>query len=170
MRSPGKQQYYDPFIEEQEEVQLQLRGIAVSEPGTYILFEDFIDAIRTFAFSAADSKRQQAIYELINWLESTFIGDELYEDEDSLTVGKILHTVDAERVELYPDTDRKWHGRIIDKNGNILGQVNDGDFNRDWVEKDIKNKYPDLEIVQLESEDEDSTWTIMGPSKRLWKK
>lgn len=171
MRSPGKQQYYDPFVEEirePEEVQVQLRGIAVGSPGTYILFEDFLDAIRAFAFAAEDSKKQQTIYELITWLESTFIGGEILPEED-LETGKVLSTIgDAKRIELYPDADNKWHARLVDNNGLVIGEVNKGSFDRTWVEEDAALKYPKLEIVQLESEDEDSTWTHKGPSKRLW--
>lgn len=179
MRSPGKQQYYDPFVEtakEQEEVQLQLRGIGVAEPGTYILFDDILETIRVYAFSAEDSKKQQTIYELINWLESIILSGEVLEEdfEESISEiksgrGVIVSTIDeAERIELYPDADSKWHARLIDKNGLIIGRVNDGSFDRDWVETDAAKKYPKLEIVQLESEEEDSTWTHKGPSKRLW--
>ena len=182
MRNPGKHQYYDPFVEGEnvEEVQLQIRGIAVGEPGLYILFEDFLSAIGSYAFAADDPNKQRTIYELISWLEQTFIpgeeGNRANEGYDDVVVlqnqdgrGKIVSTIDdATRVELYPDADRKWHARLVDKNGLVIGRVNNGSFDRNWVEKDVAEKYPDLEIVQLESEDEDSTWTHKGPSKRLW--
>lgn len=182
MRSPGRQQYYDPFVEGEasEEVQLQIRGIAVGEPGVYILFEDFIETIRSYAFMADDPRKQQAVYELISWLEETLLqepkrdsSEEGYDDvvvlQNQQGRGKIISTIDdAERIELYPDADRKWQARLIDKNGLIIGKVNDGSFDRSFVEKDAAYKYPDLEIVQVESEDEDSTWTKKGPSKRLW--
>lgn len=165
MRNPGRQQYYDPIVEEptQEAVpQLQMRGIAVSEPGVYILLDDFIDAIRSYAFGADDPKKQQAIYELIGWFEETDTLSAITE-EDPLQIAE-----DADKIELYPDADGKWHSRLIDSNGNVMGQINDGSFDRNWVEQDTFEKYPDLEVIQLESENEDSTWKHMGPSKRLW--
>lgn len=171
MRSPGKQQYYDPFIEgEDEEAQIQLRALAVAEPGTYILFEDMLDAIRSFALTVDTFKKQQGIHELIMWLEGT--GGAFYEEEEEeeKVPLKIFKTKnDPERIELYPDSDRKWHARLIDHDGNVIGEANKGSFDREWVEKDAASQYPDLTIYQMESEDEDSTWKGKGLSPRLWK-
>ena len=173
MRSPGKHQYYDPIIEgQEEEAQIQLRAIAVQEPGTYILFEDIIEAIGSFALTVDTFKKQQGIHELISWLEGT--GGNFYaedEEEPNKPVGRIFKTrADAERIELYPDGDRKWHARLVDHDGNDIGEANGGSFDREWVEKDAAEQYPDLIIHQMESEDEDSTWMGKGPSPRLWKK
>jgi len=170
MRSPGRQQYYDPFIEGEEtevETQLQLRAIAVQEPGTYILFEDMLDAIRSFAFSVDTFAKQQGIHELIMWLEGTgaIFAEDMPEEQM-----KGIKVDNAERIELYPDANKKWHARLIGINGEILGKVNDGSFDRDWVEQDIALKYPNIEIWQMEAEDEDSTWKGKGPSPRLWQR
>jgi len=173
MRSPGKQQYYDPFIEgEDVEAQVQLRAIGVQEPGTYILFEDMLDAIRSFALTVDSFKKQQGVHELISWLEGTgsafFEGEE---EEPEKPLGRIFKTkADAERIELFPDSDRKWHARLIDHDGNIIGEANNGSFDQQWVEKDAAEQYPDLIIHQMESEEEDSTWMGKGPSPRIWKK
>ena len=176
MRSPGKQQYYDPFVEgEDAEAQVQLRAIGVQEPGTYILFEDMLDAIRSFALSVDTFKKQQGIHELIQWLEGTASG---FGDEESFNVdevakpqGRIFKTkADPERIELYPDADRKWHARLIDHDGQIIGEVNNGSFDQQWVEKDAAEQYPELIIHQMETEDEDSTWMGKGPSPRIWQK
>ena len=170
MRNPGRQQYYDPFIEG-EETQVQLRAIGVQEPGTYILFEDIMDAIRSFALSVDSFKKQQGVHELIMWLEGTSSG---FTTEDQVQKNVIFPPekleIDAERIELYPDADRKWHARLIDYSGQIIGSVNDGSYDRTWVEEDAAEKYPNLVIWQMEAEDEDSTWTKKGPSSRLWNK
>ncbi len=171
MRSPGKQQYYDPFIEgeNQEEAQVQLRAVAVSEPGTYILFEDMLDAIRSFALSVDTFKKQQGIHELIEWLEGT--GAAFYEEEgedQAVPVKRFKTRVDAERIELFPDGDRKWHARLIDHDGQVIGEANGGSFDREWVEQDAAAQYPDLIIYQMETENDDSTWQGKGPSPRLW--
>lgn len=174
MRNPGKQQYYDPFIEgEDTEGQVQLRAIAAPEPGTYILFEDILEAIGSFALTVDSFKKQQAIHELIMWLEGSggeFVSDEEAPDQPQKFVKKFKTKDDPERLELYPDSDRKWHVRAIDHDGNIIGEINAGSFDREWVEKDAAEQYPDLIIHQMESEDEDSTWDHKGPSKRLWQK
>ena len=172
MRSPGRQQYYDPFVEGQDaETQVQLRAIGVQEPGTYILFEDMLAAIESFALSVDSFSKQRGIHELLTWLEGS--GGQFFEEEEAeeKPVGRIFKTkADPERIELYPDADRKWHARLIDHDGNIIGEVNNGDFNQQFVEKDAAEKYPDLIIHQMESEDEDSTWHGKGLSPRLWKK
>jgi hypothetical protein len=173
LRSPGKQQYYDPIIEGEEDAQVQLRAIAAPEPGTYILFEDMLDAIRSFALSVDTFKKQQGIHELLQWLEAT--GDAFYEGveeegQEAVPVKRFKTRADAERIELYPDGDRKWHARLVDHDGNDIGEANGGSFDRDWVEKDASAQYPDLIIHQMEGEDEDSNWTGKGPSPRLWGK
>ena len=173
MKNPGRQDYYDPMIEGETEAQVQLRAIGVQEPGTYILFEDFMDAIRSFALSVDNFKKQQGVHELIMWLEGTASefgkNEETFDvDNFSKAVLKDKLEVDAERIELYPDADKKWHARTIDSNGHIIGDINDGSFDREWVEKDAAMQYPDLIIHQMESEDEDSTWNRKGPSPRIW--
>jgi hypothetical protein len=175
MKNPGRQQYYDPYIEGEEETieaQVQLRAIGVQEPGTYILFEDIMDAIRSFALSVDSFKKQQGVHELIMWLEGTGAG---FAEEEQTQPGRIFPTkesveVEAERIELYPDADKKWHARLIDHNGLIIGSVNGGSFDREWVETDAASQYPNLTIHQMEEESDDSTWTHKGPSKRLWNK
>ena len=63
--------YYDPFIQEPTPEQLpepvELRGVAVEHPGTYILFGDFLEAIRQYA---EQSEVKDQILELVIWLES----------------------------------------------------------------------------------------------------
>ena len=178
MRNPGRQQYYDPYIEGEEEnieAQVQLRAIGVQEPGTYILFEDILDAIRSFALSVDNFKKQQGVHELIMWLEGTGAG--FVEENEQIPQGIVFSTkeslalgADAERIELYPDADKKWHARLIDHSGQIIGDINSGSFDQQWVEKDAAEQYPDLIIHQMESEDEDSTWSYKGPSSRIWNK
>lgn len=174
MRSPGKHQYYDPMIEgEDSEAQVQLRAIAAPEPGMYVLFEDILEAIGSFALTVDSFKKQQAIHELIMWLEGSggeFIETEEPTEETPKFVKKFRTKEDPDRIELYPDADRKWHARLVDLDGNDIGEVNDGSFDREWVEKDASTQYPHLIIHQMEHEDEDSTWTGKGPSPRLWRK
>jgi hypothetical protein len=180
LRNPGKQQYYDPIVQDYaEEDQLQMRAIGVQEPGTYILFEDIVDVIRSFALSVDDSRKRQGLLELIMWLETGSMGlqepdvvkeDDLRASNVSKPVRKFRTKEDPDRIELYPDASRKWHARLVDLEGNVIGPVNDGSFDRNWVEKDAAEKYPELIIHQMESEQDDSTWDHKGPSKRLWDK
>ncbi len=172
MRSPGRQQYYDPIVEGgEEQEQVQLRAIAVQEPGTYILIEDILDAIMFFSVSLDSFQKQQAIHELVAWLEGIGTGFIEETEDEEKPIGRIFKTKDdPERIELYPDGDRKWHARLVDHDGNDIGEANGGSFDRSWVEKDAAERYPDLIIHQMEDEQEDSTWEGKGPSPRLWKK
>jgi len=172
LRSPGKQQYYDPIVEGQDvDAQVQMRAIGVAEPGTYILFEDMLAAIESFALTLDSFAKQRGIHELLDWLEGTGGSFAEETEEPAKPVGRIFRTKDdPAKIELYPDGDRKWHARLVDLEGNDIGEANGGSFDRNWVEEDARQQYPDLEIIQMESEDDDSSWTGKGPSPRLWKK
>jgi len=156
---------------EDVDAQTQLRAIAVAEPGTYILFEDIIAAIGSFALTVDSFTKQRAIHELIMWLEGTGGDFPEQEEEAAAPVGRIFGTKeDPDRIELYPDADRKWHARLIDLDGNIINEIGQGDFNQQYVEQLAAEQYPHLTIHQMEAEDEDSTWQGKGLSPRLWRK
>lgn len=70
---PRRRQYYDPFIQkatqEQEITPVELRGVAVEQTGTYILFEDMLAAIRQYAEMTQSVEIKDAILELVAWFE-----------------------------------------------------------------------------------------------------
>jgi len=82
---------------------------------------------------------------------------------------------DLSRIELVPtglETGdggeiSKWVGRRIGSEGAIL-EVSPGDFDHDRALAQAKELWPGLEVFELRSESEDSTWDGTGPSPRLW--
>lgn len=82
------------------------------------------------------------------------------------------------RVEIFPDSDGKWHARPVDETGKILS-VSEGSFDRDYVERDARARWPERDLYELADVLGDSIWdeqaTTFGfngrrrPSpRRLW--
>lgn len=75
---------------------------------------------------------------------------------------------DQTRIEMYRHSlTEKWEARKIGSNGLIVA---DGvsSHDHDWVQREAERVWPDLMIYMVENEREDSTWTGMGPSPRIW--
>lgn len=72
-----------------------------------------------------------------------------------------------ERVEVYPDEGGVWHARRVDRDGRLVGEPF-SNVNHDGLIAQVQIRYPGLPVYELRDETEDSTWTGMGPSPRLW--
>jgi hypothetical protein len=86
--------------------------------------------------------------------------------------GKVEGARDLSRIELYPeggpdDPAPKWRGRRIFGDGSIM-EVAPGDFDHDRALSQAQQMWPGLDVYELRSEGEDSTWEGHGPSPRLW--
>lgn len=82
-----------------------------------------------------------------------------------------------ERIELFPigqeSTSRlpeqigKWVARHVGADGRVLAESS-GSFQHDAALAEAQQMWPGLEVYELTSEIEDSTWEGVGPSPRLW--
>ena len=100
-----------------------------------------------------------------------------YYDPILQTGAKVEGAPDLSRIELFPigqdSTSRlpeeigKWVGRKVEPDGTITGYT-PGDFDHDRALTQAQQIWPGLEVYELRSEIEDSTWEGTGPSPRLW--
>lgn len=84
---------------------------------------------------------------------------------------------DLSRIELFPigqdSTSRlpeeigKWVARKVESDGTISGYT-PGDFNHEAALAQAQTVWPGLQVFELRSEIEDSTWEGMGPTPRIW--
>lgn len=85
---------------------------------------------------------------------------------------------DLSRIELFPVGQEsegrlmdqpigKWMARKIGNDGRVL-EHSPGDFDHDNALRQAQEMWPGLQIYQLNSELEDSTWNGVGPSPRMW--
>jgi hypothetical protein len=84
---------------------------------------------------------------------------------------------DLARIELFPvgqdstarlpEEHGKWVARKVETDGSISGYTQ-GDFDHDRAQTQAQQIWPGLQVFELRSEIEDSTWEGTGPSPRLW--
>ena len=144
----------------------------IAAPGTYVLMEDVIAAIREYAQSLDDPHSGGIIHELATWLgggehprEAVPLGMEAlgFEPKTTAVAGTDappLHPAEDSdpfdlehvyRVELYPhppdDPKPKWYARSVDNEGNILWTSN-GAFDYEYVHKTATERWPGKPIFQ----------------------
>lgn len=90
----------------------------------------------------------------------------LVEGESDLTRIE-LFPVGQESTSRLPDDHGKWVARRVETDGSISGYT-PGDFNHDAAQAQAEMIWPGLQVFELRSEIEDSTWEGMGPSPRIW--
>jgi hypothetical protein len=163
-----------------------IRGLQVTEAGTYVLMADVVQAIREYAQSLDDANAGALIHDLATWLDGwlpqaqdelndAVIEQEIYGAEaDDVTEG-------VARVEIYPDNPDdprpRWHARTVDTGGYVL-KTTSGSFDQDWVIQNAQERFPGVEVYVLRHAGEDSKWIedskrgvfpSMGPPvRRLW--
>jgi len=146
----------------------EIRGIPVTAPGTYVLLEDVVAAIREYAQAQDDPNAGALIHDLASWLdggvpeapESTSfqVQDEMNEvhgaEHDDVTEG-------VARVEIYPDNPDdprpKWYARTVDTSGYIIKTTN-GSFDQSWVIQNAEERFPGIPVHVLRHAGEDSKW------------
>lgn len=92
--------------------------------------------------------------------------DRLIEGEKDLSRIE-LFPVGQESTARLPDDHGKWVARKIESDGSISGYT-PGDFNHATALAQAEQVWPGLQVFELRSEIEDSTWEGVGPSPRIW--
>jgi hypothetical protein len=103
-------------------------------------------------------------------------GRQYYDPE--LQVNKLVEgEKDLARIELFPvgqdstarlpEEHGKWVARKVEADGSVSGYT-PGDFDHDRAQTQAEQIWPGLQVFEIRSEIEDSTWEGTGPSPRLW--
>jgi hypothetical protein len=75
------------------------------------------------------------------------------------------------RIEVFQDPSdaslRRWCSHLVNPDGSI-GSEDFCDGDRDHVISLAQNRWPGLDVFELQEPNEDSTWEGMGPTPRLW--
>lgn len=171
-----------------ENEQLAIRGFQMPVAGTYVLLEDVVGAIRSYAQSLDDANDGALIHELGSWLSQSLppAVDEPIESVELESVEvygaeDIDESRDLDRIEIYPDPPDdprpKWYARMIDTGGFIMRTTN-GSFDQEWVIQNAQERWPGKSIHLLKNAGEDSKWTEDAtrgvfpskgpPIRRLW--
>lgn len=104
-------------------------------------------------------------------------GDRQYYDPIIQVPSSVEGENDLSRIELFPvgqdSVSRmpseigKWIARKVERDGSISGYT-PGDFDNERALKQAEATWPGLQVYELRSEIEDSTWEGTGPSPRIW--
>jgi hypothetical protein len=165
------------------EEQVQMRGFSIPIRGTYVLIDDVIVAIRSFAQSLDDPELGAFAHEIANWISggippevdsSPHVGvapqplEQIGEAGDTPEVFGAEDgddSPDVDRVEIYPDPPDdprpKWYARSIDTGGYII-KVTNGSFDQEWVIQNAQERWPGKSIHLLKNAGDDSKWIEDG--------
>ena len=177
-------QFYEPMIQE-EQKPMQIRGFPVTIGGTYVLLDDVVTVLREFAQSLADPDQAALVHEVATWLVSgeqghvmeqklQTIEEKMDEIEYSIYGAEVDDvTPDVDRVELFPSEERgmkKWYARSLDTSGNVM-KVTNGSFDKPFVEKNARERWPGFTIYEVQDENERSMFKERGKrgyAHELW--
>jgi len=143
----------------------EIRGIPVQAPGTYVLLEDVVAAVREYAQAQDDPNAGALVHDLATWLDG---GLPPHPHEQSPPSQPEVHGAEIDdvtegvaRVEIYPDNPDdprpKWYARTVDTGGYILKTTN-GSFDQEWVIKNAEERFLGIQIYLLNHAGEDSKW------------
>ncbi len=162
----------------------QIMGFQVPATGTYVLLDDVVAALRSYAQSLEDPNAGALVHDVASWLD----GGATPEVEAPAPEASVPHgaeeddvTPDVARVEIYPDPPDdprpKWYARTVDTGGYIL-KVTNGSFDQAFVIRNAEERFSGIPIRLLKHAGEDSKWIedehrgafpSLGPStRRLW--
>lgn len=146
----------------------EIRGIPVQAPGTYVLMEDVVAAIREYAQAQDDPNAGALVHDLATWLDGG-VPEEVQKQEVIQEIVQEIFGAEADdvtngvaRVEVYPDNPDdprpRWHARTVDTSGYII-KTTAGSFDQAWVIQNAQERFPGIEVFVLRHAGEDSKWT-----------
>lgn len=173
---PRRHNFYDPIIESPREETVVpevsegavVKGVVIESAGVYMHVDHVVEILRGWA-KEQDSEILRAAAD--SFAQTQVVGGNQLPAEE-------VYPDPVSRVEIFPDPDGKWHARPVTEDGSILS-VTEGDFNRDFVERDVLERWPGKQMFELPDAMGDSIWDEQAstfgfngrrrPSpKRLW--
>lgn len=183
----GGPTHYDPLIEgapppfeapePQPEPTGPIQAVMVQVAGLYLRLDDVVAELRRIAFDLGHRSELSA-REAVEAAAAAFEEIGVPETQEEAPTGvrdaqdapheytRPVVTIPLEqpdtdtavyRVEVFPDADGKWYARSVDSLGNILDTRN-GSFDHEYVLKAARDRWPDVEIHELQDAQMDSIW------------
>ena len=161
-----RQTYYEPQVGDTE--QIQMRGFPVPITGTYVLLDDVISALRSYAQAYEES----AVDEAATWLgsgRSSLLppyGEQLPVPQLEQVSVESGSDPDVDRIEVYPDDPDairpRWIARACDATGKILHNTN-GSFDQEYVIRDAGERWPGAPVHLVADYSHDTVWEENDP-------
>lgn len=166
-----KQMFYEPLIQEEQE-SMQIRGFHTDIAGTYVLMDDVVSALREYAQSLEDPNDGALVHGVATWLSDGAQMQERPAEVAPVAANEEIYgaehddvTPDVDRVELFPVEEvagkRKWYARSVDTAGNVM-KVTNGSFDKTFVEKNARDRWPGITIHEVQDENERSMFKERG--------
>lgn len=164
---PSRRDFYDPFVQgavPEPEQASPIRGFQMEAPGTYVLLEDVVTAVREYAQSLDDANAGALIHDVANWLQS---GETPPQQEAATPSMSMLPPIaDDARIEIYPTESGsgriKWYSRLMARDGVLVAEQGNGSFDRSEVEVQAEQRWPGIPMYEVQDENERSVWSERG--------
>ena len=153
---------------------MQIRGFGISIGGTYVLLDDVVTALHTYANSYHDPDDAN-VHEAATWLQAAihagpvdFPGEHVTEESQDVPVFGIVDDMvgQVDRIEIYPDDpeakEPRWIARACDDTGRIL-RVTNGSFDQEYVIRDAQERWPDKPTHLVVDYSHDTVWEENDP-------